>query len=445
MRKLILASGSPQRKNLLNLTGVPFQIQKSDAEEITEITTTCSALVKHNALIKARDVASRLKEGVVIGADTVVYVGNKKLVLKPKDLKEAKRALKVLMARPQWVYTGVAVIDVDRKKEILGYEKTKVYMSPLSDREIDAYHQLVPPLDKAGGFDIEGLGSIFIHRIEGCYTNVIGLPMAKLKDMLKKAGVSLLALMMMFSISGCTAEYNVATQQQEYYIFSTEKEIKVGEGIAQQFNNKFKMVEGIDENARVEAILDKLVAVCDRQDIVYFIKIIDEEDINATALPGGYIYVFKGVLDHAKNDDQLAGVIAHEIGHITAKHGLKRLQASYGALLLQLASIESRSNIGPGVNLALTSLFFEYSQNDELEADKLAVKYMEKAGYDPKEMMGFLETLRKEDDKKPLRRFSYFRTHPHIPERIANINQIVNGEMQFRDYIRLIDRLDEHK
>lgn len=443
MRKLILASGSPQRKNLLKLTGAPFTIMKSDAEEIMRIKTTCSALVKHNALIKARDVAANLKEGVVIGADTVVYIGNKELVLKPKDLKEAKVKLKVLMTRPQWVYTGVAVIDVDRKREIVDYEKTKVYMAPLNDGEIDAYHRRVPPLDKAGGFDIEGLGSIFIPRIEGCYTNVIGLPMAKLRLMLKKAGVSLLGLLLMVNLAGCTTEYNVATQQQEYYVFSTEKEIRVGEGIANQFNQKYKMVEGIEENARVETILEKLVAVCDRRDIVYFIKIIDEEDINATALPGGYIYVFKGVLDHAKNDDQVAGVIAHEIGHITAKHGLKRMQASYGALLLQLATIESRSNIGPGVNLALTSLFFEYSQQDEFEADKLGVKYMEKAGYEPKEMIGFLETLKKEDEKNPLRRFSYFKTHPHIPERVANINQIINGEMEFRDYIRLIDRVDE--
>jgi predicted Zn-dependent protease len=261
--------------------------------------------------------------------------------------------------------------------------------------------------------------------------------------MLKKTGVGLLGLLMMFSLNGCTTEYNVATQQQEYYMFSTEKEIRVGESIAHHFNEKYKMVEGIEENARVEAILEKLVAVCDRQDIVYFIKIIDEEDINATALPGGYIYLFKGVLDHAENDDQVAGVIAHEIGHITAKHGLKRMQASYGALLLQLAAIESRSSIGPGVNLALTSLFFEYSQQDEFEADKLGVKYMEKAGYDPKQMMGFLETLKKEDEKNPLRRFSYFRSHPHIPERIANINQVINGQMEFRDYIRLIDRVDE--
>lgn len=443
MRKLILASGSPQRKNLLKLTGVPFRIIRSDAEEITKITTTCAALVKHNALLKARDVASKLKSGVVVGADTVVCIGNKELVLKPKDLKEAKHKLKKLMSRPQWVYTGVAVIDIDHQKEHVDYEKTKVYMEPLSDEEIDKYHRLVPPLDKAGGFDIEGLGSIFIHRIEGCYTNVIGLPMAKLRLMLKKAGVGLLGLLMMFSFNGCTTEYNVATQQQEYYMFSTEKEIRVGEGIAHHFNEKYKMVEGLEENARVEAILEKLVAVCDRQDIVYFIKIIDEEDINATALPGGYIYLFKGVLDHAENDDQVAGVIAHEIGHITAKHGLKRMQASYGALLLQLATIESRSNIGPGVNLALTSLFFEYSQQDEFEADKLGVKYMEKAGYDPKQMMGFLETLKKEDEKNPLRRFSYFRSHPHIPERIANINQVINGQMEFRDYIRLIDRVDE--
>ncbi|MBP9853757.1 MAG: septum formation protein Maf [Candidatus Omnitrophica bacterium] len=445
MRKLILASGSAQRKNLLKLTGYPFLVKRSTVEEITQITTSCAALVQHNALIKARDVASKLKHGVVIGADTVVYIGNKKLVLKPKDLKEARRILKILMSAPHWVYTGVALIDVDHQKEILAYEKTKVYMSPLRDKEIDVYHRRVHPLDKAGGFDIEGLGSIFIHRIEGCYTNVIGLPMAKLRMMLKKTGISLLGLLMVISTYGCTTEYNVATKKQEYYIFSTEKEVKIGEGVAHQFNEKFKMDEGVEENARVEEILNKLVAVCDRQDVVYFIKIIDEEDINATALPGGYIYVFKGVLDHAKNDDQLAGVIAHEIGHITAKHGLKHLQASYGGLVLQLASMRSKSNLGPGVNLALTSLFFEYSQKDELEADELGVKYMEKAGYDPREMINFLETIRKEDEKKPLREFSYFKSHPHIPERIANINRIVNGGMEFRDYIRLIDRVDEQK
>ncbi len=192
MRKIILASGSVQRKKLLKLLGIQFSVKPSRVREIKKITTTCSALVKENALLKAQDVASRLKHGIVIGADTVVYIGNKQIVGKPRDFRDARRILKVLFSRPQWVYTGVVVWDVETGKCIVDYEKTKVFMIPLSDEEIAQYHKRVDPFDKAGGFDIEGWGSIFIHRIEGCYSNVIGLPMAKLSQMLKKVGVSIL-------------------------------------------------------------------------------------------------------------------------------------------------------------------------------------------------------------------------------------------------------------
>jgi len=192
VKPIILASGSVQRKKLLQLIGLKFSVRPSDAHEIKKIQTTCSALVKHNALLKARDVASKVKEGVVIGADTVVYIGNKQIIGKPRSLKEARNILKILFSKPQWVYTGVAVFDVETGKKILDYEKTKVFMTSLSEEEIAAYHKKVNPFDKAGGFDIEGFGSIFIRRIEGCYSNVIGLPVAKLSVMLKKAGVSVL-------------------------------------------------------------------------------------------------------------------------------------------------------------------------------------------------------------------------------------------------------------
>lgn len=192
MPKLILASGSPQRKKLLKNLGVPFTVKVSRAKEIERIQTTCSALVKKNAEIKARAVAKTLKEGVVVGADTLVYGGNKKIIGKPRNLKEAKRILKTLFSKPHWVYTGVAVIDCASGKVLRDYEKTKVYMLPLSDDEIDQYHKKVSPLDKSGGFDIEGRGSVFIHRVEGCYSNVIGLPIAKLAGMLKQFGVSIL-------------------------------------------------------------------------------------------------------------------------------------------------------------------------------------------------------------------------------------------------------------
>ncbi|MCA9400942.1 MAG: septum formation protein Maf [Candidatus Omnitrophica bacterium] len=192
MIPIILASGSVQRKKLLQQLGLKFKVDKSSVDEIEEITSTCSAFVIHNARIKAQDVALRHKKGIIIGADTTVYIGQKEIIGKPKNIKDAQRILKILFHQPQWVYTGVVVIDAETKKMIKGYEKTKVFMTPLSDEEIDLYHKKVHPFDKAGGFDIEGFGSIFIRRIEGCYTNVIGLPMAKLSQMLKVMGVSIL-------------------------------------------------------------------------------------------------------------------------------------------------------------------------------------------------------------------------------------------------------------
>ena len=192
MTKLILASGSAQRKKLLKDLGVSFTVETSQAKELNKIKTTCAQLVQKNALLKARNVADRTKKGVVIGADTLVYSGNKKIIGKPRDLKDAKRILRALFSKPHWVYTGVAVIDSETGKTVVDYEKTKVFMIHLTDQEIDRYHRKVSPLDKSGGFDIEGSGSVFIHRIEGCYSNVIGLPIAKLAGMLKKVGVSIL-------------------------------------------------------------------------------------------------------------------------------------------------------------------------------------------------------------------------------------------------------------
>lgn len=192
MNKIILASNSAQRKKLLELLGVKFSVKPSRVMEQHKITKDCAALVKDNALLKARDVAERVKKGVVVGADTVVYIGNRKIIGKPRDFRDARRILKVFFAKPCWVYTGVAVLDASTGKRVVDYEKTRVFMSPLSNKEIEHYHRRVHPFDKAGGFDIEGTGSLFIRRIEGCYTNVIGLPMPKLYQMLKKVGVHLL-------------------------------------------------------------------------------------------------------------------------------------------------------------------------------------------------------------------------------------------------------------
>ncbi len=192
MRKIILASQSKQRQRLLKQIGLRFISAKSDVKEDMRLKSGCADLVMDNALKKAKDVAKRYNSGIVIAADTVVLSG-KKIIGKPKNLDDAFRTLKLISRRPQWVYTGMAVIDIDNKKVLTDYEKTKIYMYRLSDRQIRNYFRKVSPLDKAGSFDIQGLGSIFINRIEGCFNNVIGLPLAKLAKMLKKIDIDLFA------------------------------------------------------------------------------------------------------------------------------------------------------------------------------------------------------------------------------------------------------------
>jgi len=191
MPRVILASKSKARIKLLKQIGLKFRIEISKIKESRSLKIKCGDLVIMNALRKAQDVAGRFKSGVVIGADTMVLAG-KKVVGKPKDNLSAFKILKLLSKKPQWVYTGLAVIDIDKNKIFTAYDKTKIYMQSLSDEQIRSYFKKVSPLDKAGAFDIQGPGSIFIDRIEGCFYNVVGLPLSKLAKLLKKAGIDIL-------------------------------------------------------------------------------------------------------------------------------------------------------------------------------------------------------------------------------------------------------------
>ncbi|MFA5256424.1 MAG: Maf family protein [Candidatus Omnitrophota bacterium] len=183
-----MASASKARRKLLNDVGLKFIVRVSKIREKRVIKTNCGDLVTENALLKALDVAGRTKTGIVIAADTVVLVG-KKIIGKPRNIKDAFRTLRLLSRKPQWVYTGIAVIDIDNDKRYTAFDRTKVYMYHLTEREIKNYFRRVSPLDKAGSFDIQGFGGVFIDRIEGCFYNVVGLPMAKLAEIIKKTGM----------------------------------------------------------------------------------------------------------------------------------------------------------------------------------------------------------------------------------------------------------------
>jgi len=238
--------------------------------------------------------------------------------------------------------------------------------------------------------------------------------------------------------SGCTSEYNLATGREETLMYNTEKEVNIGNAVARAINKNFKFVEDLDSNSRVQRVFDRIAAVCDRKDLVYTVRIIDDETVNAFSIPGGFVYIHKGLLDKLPEDDQLAGVLGHEIGHITAKHALKRIQKSYGYMFLQVAAVGSGSgDLAVGVNAILTTLYFAYAREEEFESDELGVKYMRKAGYDPNKIIDVLEILKKEEEKAPAHSPNYFRTHPYPNERMAIVNTAITGQIGFRDYLNL--------
>jgi len=240
-------------------------------------------------------------------------------------------------------------------------------------------------------------------------------------------------------ITGCgTTSYNVATGQQETLIVSTEKEVAIGQSVSRQVEEQFTIVKDPEQRNRLDKIGGRIAAVADRREIIYTFSIIEEERPNAFALPGGPIYVTTGLLDLAESDDELASVLGHEVGHIVAKHSIKRMQAAMGMQLFRLVAAGTGATdfrTLRGIDLALGSLLLEYSQADELEADRLGVKYLKNAGFLPEASITFLQRLRDSSFKDQERRFSYFRTHPFFADRLRTVRQESEGQITFDDYI----------
>jgi predicted Zn-dependent protease len=252
--------------------------------------------------------------------------------------------------------------------------------------------------------------------------------------------------------SGLSTNFNTATDEQETTMYSTDREQQIGAAMAQEMEKEYKVVDDVAMNERVDRISEKLSKACDRKELVYITKVIEEKKptgegpmVNAVSLPGGYVYVFKGLMDYIKDDAQLAAVIGHEIGHIAARHSVKRMQASYGSLIAVVAAIQANGALGAGMAAAVESMFMQYSQEDELQADGLGIKYMKAAGYDPHGMVTMLGKLGEYDSKQPIRPKIYWRTHPYVHQRIAAANRIITGDLSFRDYVRITGEGNDFK
>ncbi len=207
--------------------------------------------------------------------------------------------------------------------------------------------------------------------------------------------------------------------------YSIEREIGLGKGLAQEVERSSKLIDDPVIVEYVNRVGQNLVRNSDAK-VPFTIKVIDSDEVNAFALPGGFFYVNSGLILRAQEESELAGVMAHEISHVTARHGTK--QATKGEMM-QLATIPLML-LGPGgwagygiyqaLQLAIPLSYLKFSRDDEREADFLGLQYMYKAGYDPNAYVTFFERIQADEKRRPGTIPKFFSTHPPTPERIAD-------------------------
>ena len=189
--KIILASASPRRLSLLRNIGLEPEVIASQIDEDSVPGESPEEKARGCALAKASAVAEKVEDGLVIGADTVVVLGDE-ILGKPASREEAEEMLACLSGRTHRVVTGLAVGDAGSKRFVLGHETTEVTFRRLTRAEIASYVASGEPMDKAGAYGIQALGSLLVEAIRGCYINVVGLPLARLAKMCEEFDLNLL-------------------------------------------------------------------------------------------------------------------------------------------------------------------------------------------------------------------------------------------------------------
>jgi beta-barrel assembly-enhancing protease len=234
-------------------------------------------------------------------------------------------------------------------------------------------------------------------------------------------------------------------------LYSLEHDIAIGKQLSQEVEKSAKFIDDPVVIEYVNRVGQNLVRNSDAK-VPFTIKVIDSDVVNAFALPGGFFYVNSGLILHADEESELAGVMAHEIAHVCARHGTRQESKS---TLVQLASIPAMIFIPyswagyaiyQGMNFAIPLTFLKFSRADEAEADYLGLQYMYKAGYDPNSFVSFFEKVQADEKKQPGTIPKVFSTHPPTPDRIEAIQKEIATILPARDqYIVTTSEFDTVK
>lgn len=231
--------------------------------------------------------------------------------------------------------------------------------------------------------------------------------------------------------------------------YSLEKEIRMGKDYAQQVEASVKLVQDPVVNEYVNRIGQNLVRNSDAR-VPFTIKVIDSDEINAFALPGGFFYVNSGLILAADEEAELAGVMAHEIAHVAARHATRQMTRSQLANFASIPLIFVGGGIGYAVrsaaSIGLPMTFLTFSRGFEEEADFLGLQYMYKAGYDPQAFISFFEKIQAKEKKKPGALAKAFSTHPQTPDRIEKSQEEIAHVLPARDqYVVSTSEFDDVK
>jgi len=221
-------------------------------------------------------------------------------------------------------------------------------------------------------------------------------------------------------------------------IYSIEKEIAIGKELAQEVERQAKLIDDPVISEYVNRVGQNLVRNSDAK-VPFTIKVIDSDEVNAFALPGGFFFVYTGVVTRAESEAELAGVMAHEIAHVAARHGTRQASRATLANYLSIPLIFMGGWTGYGVRQAASVLipvsFLKFSRAFEEEADLLGLQYMYKAGYDPTAFVDFFEKIQTLEKKKPGTMSKVFSTHPMTDDRVRksqkNIQEYLKAKPEY--------------
>ena len=205
---------------------------------------------------------------------------------------------------------------------------------------------------------------------------------------------------------------------------STQQEVELGQQYSQQINAQLPIIKDPEINRYINVLGDSLARGADTRNLDWQFYVVDSKEVNAFAVPGGFIYINRGLIERARAMDQVAGVLAHEIGHVTQRHSVKQMQKAQNANIgVTLACVLTRvcesQAAGAAINIAGGAIFARFSRQDEAEADAVGVQYVTRAGINPRGIPEMFEILLQERRTRPAGVEAWFLTHPLEEDRIA--------------------------